>query len=153
MDRKRQRIGQEKLQELVCLRNISLSSLQRVLNSISDDGDGVSWRQLQAAGRHRYEQVKHTMHLPAEADGEVVLNMAHPMKLFDLLVQENQHLRSWFEEAWRSSPSSPSRPWQLLMGWDEFVPGNKLAFQNSRMTIIWSSSFLELCQHMGRDVA
>ena len=153
MEHKRRRIGQDNLQELVCIRNVSLSAVQRVLNSISDGEDAVSWRQLQAAGRQRYEQVKHAITLPAEDGGDVTIPMAHPMKLFSLLLAENATIRNWFEASWTASPSSPARPWQLLLGWDEFAPGNKLAIQNSRKTMVLSFAFLEMRQHLGCDAS
>ena len=153
MEHKRRRIGQDKLQGLVCMRNVSLSAVQRVLNIASSGDDTVSWRQLQAAGRQRFEQVKHTITLPAEDGGEVAINMVHTMKLFTLLLQENATIRNWFEESWRAKPSSPAQPWQLLLGWDEFVPGNKLAIQNSRKTMVLNLAFMEMRQHLGCDAA
>ena len=143
---------QSKLAKVVCVRNVSLSAVRQVLNLVSDEQ--VSRRQLQASHHQRYEEVKRTMTLPAsEGSGNVTINMSDPIKLLTLLLRENQHLRRWFEAAWRASPSSPTRPWRLLVGWDEFVPGNKLAIQNTRKTMVLSFSFLELGHYLGRDAA
>jgi hypothetical protein len=43
-------------------------------------------------------------------------------------------------------PPNRSRPWKLIIGWDEFVPGNPLAPDNRRKTMVVSFSFVELGQ-------
>ena len=153
MERKRRRTDEGKLQELVTIKNVSLHAVQRILNATSSEEDAVSWRQLQKTNRSRFEQVKHTITLPAEDGGEVAISMAHPMRLLTLLLHENANFRTWFEESWRTRPSSTTQPWQLLVGWDEFVPGNKLALQNNRKTMVLNFAFLEMRRHLSCDAA
>ena len=153
MEHKRRRTDEGKLQELVTIKNVSLHAVQRVLNAISSEEDAVSWRQLQAARVSRFEQVRHTITLPAEDGGEVAISMAHPMRLLTLLLQENATFRTWLEESWRARPSSTAQPWQMLLGWDEFVPGNKLALQNNRKTMVLNFAFLEMRRHLSCDAA
>ena len=62
-------------------------------------------------------------------------------------------MRRWFDEAWGAAPSSQAHPWRLLIGWDEFVPGNKQAIQNSRKTMVLSLAFGELGHRLQFDTA
>ena len=70
-----------------------------------------------------------------------------------MMLRENDHMRRWVDEAWRAAPSSQAQPWRLLIGWDEFVPGNKQAIQNSRKTMVLSFSFGELGHRLQFDAA
>ena len=133
------------------MRNISLRSLRQVLVSVQEDA--ASRRQVSAASHRRFDEVKHTLRVAGEDGGELGIECAHPGRLLDLLLRENPFIRTCFEEAWRVSPSSHARPWRLLIGWDEFVPGNKLAIKNTRKTMVLSFSFLELRERLGSDAA
>jgi hypothetical protein len=43
-------------------------------------------------------------------------------------------------------PPNRNRPWKLIIGWDEFTPGNALSPDNHRKTMVVSFSFVELGQ-------
>ena len=43
-------------------------------------------------------------------------------------------------------PPNRNRPWKLIIGWDEFTPGNALAPDNRRKTMVLPFSFVELGQ-------
>lgn len=62
------------------------------------------------------------------------------------MVSRSPVLQDMFASAWQRSPSSSERPWRLVLGFDEFSPGNKLQVQNRRKCMVLSFSFLELGQ-------
>jgi hypothetical protein len=67
-----------------------------------------------------------------------------PGKLLTAMLTESVGLQALFEGAWARSPATPQTPWSLLVAFDEFVPGNKLATDQTRKTMVLSFSFLEL---------
>ncbi len=69
---------------------------------------------------------------------------ADPNKLLASAVNESPGLRGLFAAAIARKPPSFDRPWSLIIGFDEFVPGNKLSVDNRRKTMVLSFSFLEL---------
>ena len=92
----------------------------------------VSKREVADVSYERFNRIKHTLHFPSVNGGEVSFDVCEPKAFLDLLLQENQVTRQWYEDAWQANPSTPSTPWNLLLGWDEFTPGNKSALKNNR---------------------
>ena len=70
--------------------------------------------------------------------------MCHPGLLLSCAVAESPSLQRLFRDALRIRPCSREAPWSLVVGYDEFVPGNKLQLQPSRKTMNLSFSFMEL---------
>ena len=60
------------------------------------------------------------------------------------MVKENESLAKLFLEAASAWPPSPDQPWRLVIGFDEFAPGNKLNVNNRRKAMVLNYSFLEL---------
>ena len=149
MDQKRRRAAS--LSKLVDTRGLSHAALRQVVSTLT--GEEISSRNIVSISKERFNMVKHTMRLAAVDGGEVAIDMCHPLHLLALVVQENDTVRHWYEEAWRSRPSSCTSKWRLLIGWDEFVPGNKMAIQNSRKTMVLNFSFLELHSRLHHDAA
>ena len=155
MDQKRRKVVSANLAsslgKVVDSAGLSQRALRRVLGAVADES--VSRRQLQHISKDRFEKVKCTMRFPKEGGGEVAFEMSHPASLLALVAEENAIFRTWLQDAWCAKPSSPSNRWRLLIGWDEFVPGNKMAIQNSRKTMVLSFSFIELLSHLHEDTA
>jgi len=51
-----------------------------------------------------------------------------------------------YERALAETPARHDRPWNLVVGYDEFSPGDKLNHDNKRKVMVLSFSFLELGQ-------
>ena len=130
MDSKRQRVDKALLSKVVHTRGVSGSALRRVVNTLT--GAGLTRHEVEMANYARFNQVKHTLRFPSVDGGEVSFDVCDPKALLALLLSENPVMRQWFEEAWRTSPSTPSAAWNLVIGWDEFTPGNKAALKSSR---------------------
>jgi hypothetical protein len=67
-----------------------------------------------------------------------------PGKLLSVLLGESAALQGLYDEAWARSPATPQAPWSLVVAYDEFVPGNKLATDQTRKSMVLSFTFLEL---------
>ena len=139
------------LGSVVHMRGLSGSTLRQVINRLTNHH--VSDRTITAASYERFNTLKHTMRFQRVGGGEVDFEICEPKALLALVLRENAIVREWFEEAWRAHPSSPSEPWHLLVGWDEFCPGNKAAVKSSRKTMTLSFSFVELRGRLHHDAA
>ncbi len=69
-----------------------------------------------------------------------------PNRLLAATIDVSPGLRALFLEAVSRSPPSLEHPWSLVVGFDEFTPGDKLNTDNRRKTMVLSYSFLELGQ-------
>jgi hypothetical protein len=94
----------------------------------------------------RFEKVRHVEDVPLVSGGSFSWEFADPGKLLSSALDESPGLRQVFSDAAERCPPTISTPWSLLVGFDEFVPGNKLNFDNRRKMMVLSFSFVELGQ-------
>ena len=85
--------------------------------------------------------------MPCVSGASWTWEFADPNRLLALLVSSSTVLEDVFSQAAKLYPCSKDRPWQLVIGFDEFIPGNKLKTHNERKTMNVSFTFVEL----GRD--
>ena len=134
MPRKRKRSKLALLDE-VAGRNIPQEQLTSLLTSLRgfDLNDSFSRRCFGRHIREIIEPLKHTFILDLEGEREgfnwVVL---HPGKLLQALIDKSPILMEAFAEAANKTEPSQDAPWSLLIGFDEFAPGNKLKVNNNR---------------------
>ena len=114
------------LQRVVNIRGTSNRALQDILTPM---GHRAGTRTLRDAGQARFTNMRQTIALPLTSGGEWVWEFCNPNLLVCRLVSESQKLQCWFAEALERHPTLP---WTLLIGFDEFVPGNKLKLHNAR---------------------
>ena len=62
------------------------------------------------------------------------------------MIEKSQQLAELYNRAALENPPSVERPWSLVIGFDEFAPGNKLKVDNRRKCMNLGFSFLELGQ-------
>ena len=82
--------------------------------------------------------------MPLMDGGEFDWDLCHPGLLLTRLVSESSALQAGFKDALSRHPCTASRPWGLVVGFDEHVPGNKLDLVQSRKSMNLSFSFEEL---------
>ena len=70
-----------------------------------------------------------------------------PNRLLAHMVSESPRLQELFLQGALKHPCSMEEPWSLVLGFDEFAPGNKMKVQSHRKCMNLSFTFLEL----GRD--
>ena len=99
-----------------------------------------------AATTRRLSELKRVVDLPLLNGGTFTWTYIDPLKLMSAVVQECPGVRAAYTEAARRSPPGPGTPWRMIVGFDEFMPGNKLSLQKSRKTMVVSFTFAELGQ-------
>lgn len=147
--RKQQRIddglapGLARLQAVVNLRGTSNSALKEIMARLGAN-QGPSANALTDAMQARFRSVMRIIDVENE-DGSVwSWPLCDPNLLLTRMLHESPPLQRIFSEALAQRPCSASAPWRLIVGFDEFVPGNKLQLQPARKSMNLSFSFLEL---------
>ena len=141
-----------RLQRVLNVRSTTRRSLSEILASVT--GKPVRQAELTLVGQARFETMATTLSMARKGGGDSVeWELCNPNLLMSRLVSESSILQGWFAEALSRFPSSPDSPWRLLVGFDEFVPGNKLKLQNSRKCMNLVFSFVELGSALSCDLA
>ena len=129
---------------------VSMKGLADLLTTLRGGDGGCSaerWRAiLKRANTSDYPGHRCIVDVPLTKGGNLQWEYMDPCKLVATMVRVSPGLQSVYTNAWLRTPSSPARPWSLVVGFDEFTPGNKLSVDASRKTMVVSVSFLELGQ-------
>ena len=147
---KQQRIDDGRAEHLRSLQRISnvRATSQRSLKTVLKElalGGGPHNRDLTDARQARFASIHTTIPLDLVVGDEIwQWPLCHPGHLLTRLVGESRMLQNLFAASLLASPCSKEKPWSLLIGFDEFVPGNKLQLQNHRKSMNLSYSFAEL---------
>ena len=145
---KRPRLEHQTLQDLLHCGAVSTIGLATILKKVKDlENAQASRRQLRQANLESFTRVRHVEKVDMQDGTTWDWEFAHPSALLTMLVSENDSLAELYAEAARLYPCSAERPWTLIIGFDEFVPGAKLKAHNQRKCMNLSYTFLEL----GRD--
>ena len=106
----------------------------------------MSRRSLQAANTELFEKHRIVEQMPRTAGGVFDWDLLQPNAWLAALVANSPGLQSLFQKALARSPMTAERPWRLVLGFDEFTPGNKHALETRRKNMVLSFTFLELGQ-------
>ena len=93
----------------------------------------------------RFDDVAMTPHIPTEGD-PVGFEMCNLSLLHPKTLAECPELEKIVACAWKANPCSQSRPWSLIVGFDEYTPGNKFKQCNARKAMDLGFNFVELGQ-------
>lgn len=74
----------------------------------------------------RLDRAKHVVLVPRRGGGQFEWTFLDPAKLVSLFVEECPPVAKLFRDAVAARPPSIDNPWHLVIGFDEFAPGNKL---------------------------
>ena len=135
-----------KLQDLLHTGGISIQGLVELLRKGRALGrDGISSSALYEANLARFMVVRHVESIPMENDADnFEWELAHPGRLLSTMIESCPELERLFLSAAARHPCISSRRWKLIVGFDEYVPGNKLKLHNQRKCMVLSYTFLEL---------
>ena len=89
--------------------------------------------------------------MPLTGGGEFVFETVHVPKMLSMLVESSPYIARTYEEAVQRHPPGVDTPWHLVVGFDEFIPGNKLSVEHNRKTMVVSCTFTELGQSAMSD--
>ena len=124
-----------------------LAELVRRLRAQSIDLDNIGRRSLRTANYDLLVRYGVVDKLPLVEGGESFeWTYLAPAAWLAALVGKSSALESIFAAALATAPCSMHRPWSLIIGFDEFAPGNKLAVHNARKCMVLSITFMELGQ-------
>lgn len=103
---------------------------------------------------HRFDILKTTLKLELASGGSHDWTIADVSLPLPRLISESGALQSVYASAVSARPPTIQQPWNLIVAWDEFAPGNKLAIDNTRKCLVVSIAFRELGQdHINSGLA
>lgn len=107
---------------------------------------GLRNRQVREAYYAVFNDVRHSVRAPLKDGSEFQWQFADHMLLIQLTLQESHELRVRFKLCFREHPCSRDAPWDLVFGFDEYVPGDKLNFDNRKKLMCGYFNFANLGQ-------
>ena len=112
-----------------------------------------SRRDISAANSEAFNQVATTIKLPSnDSDDTIDWTLAHPNWLLTKTAEQCPHVAQVLLETMQKHPPTKERPWGLIVGFDEFTPGDLMHGHNERKTMVLSYSFVELGRRYLSDV-
>ena len=130
----------------------ALVEVLRHVRDLPDESLNLRRVEFQAYHRELLESLGHEITLELDDGSEFKWQLLHPGKFLAKLVQK-ESLGNLFRDALRRHPVSKDRPWSIVIGFDEFVPGSKLNLLNHRKCMVLSFSFLELGEGLRHESA
>lgn len=134
-DRKRQKVsggGTNPLSQLLHVGGVSTTGLAKLLDKLRGldlkELSATDW-QLREANLQSYRKVQHTEAMPLTSGGVFDWELLHPNLLLAEIVEQCSAFRSHVSEAFRRCPPTSTRPWTLVIGFDEFSPGVRVCAQ------------------------
>jgi hypothetical protein len=95
---------------------------------------------VDVAHKQLLKELTYTESLPLTNGGTFVWHIVETGLLLQKMLDTSSCLRAIYENALRLNPNQ----WRCVLCFDEYTPGNKLALNPSRKTMVISVSFLEL---------
>jgi len=96
-------------------------------------------------GSARFDKVVHAEHLAMQGGAaDFKWEFADPGKLLPLFIEESQVLSDVFARAISEHRPTRENPWDVIITFDEFCPGNKLRIDNRRKCMNLAMSFKQL---------
>ena len=115
----------------------NLSSILRAVGDLNVDvRHGFSPQSLTQALQAEFDHLFETVPLKfAEKEGEYQWELLEPNKLLAHVLESCPELAECYGRAANEHEPTPEDPWDLLICFDEFVPGDELKIDNPRKTI------------------
>ena len=117
------------------------ANIRKVMKQL---GEAPGRQKMSRLRNAKFDSLKQTIKVPLLDGGEWDWQFCNPGLLVSRLVGESEALQAGFRDALSRHPSAPTRPWGLVVGFDEAVPGNKLSLVQSRKSMNLQFSFQEL---------
>ena len=126
-ERKRRKtsVDADLLQELLHTGSISTVGLAALLQKLkgADLSNPPASSTLQAENLKGFDRVGHQERLQLVGGGTFLWNLLRPNKLLTDTTERSVAFQHHMKVAYERYPCSPSRPWRLVIAFDEFVPG------------------------------
>ena len=104
------------------------------------------WRTIDSAFHENFDSVSNVERFPYAAQtGDFELESANPCLLVQLLHQKSAMLRRrWDVALQRHGKGTERDPWRVVLGFDEFCPGDKFDYNRSKSVMCFYFTFVEL---------
>ena len=152
--------GLSKLQDLLHSKSLSRSAFIEVymgLKELEDDpvlDTFTCRRHIDHLDDARFLSIRHVETLPRLDGSFFRWELCQPALLLDMVLRESEELQAAFLSAFEKHGCSAASPWHLVIGFDEFVPGDKLKVNNHKKAMALSFSFSQLGPEiLAHDVA
>jgi len=125
----------------------STDKLSKIVQTLAADPltrVGVHRATIEHEVKEEIAQLSVSISLPLEAGGETEWKLLEPNRLLAHVVENSPQLAEAYGRAANEHMPSLERPWDLLICFDEFVPGDKLKTFNSRKTMVLGFNFRQL---------
>ena len=148
--RKRLDISDETLQQLLHTGRISNQGLSRLLKKLSgkdnDPAENTIVRHRAEVNSAAFKTLGWEVPVLLTDGRQWIWKLLDPCKTLAAIVEKSPGMQALYAQAWRRTPPTPATPWRVVLGFDEFTPGNKQSLDQTRKTMVVSYSFLELGQ-------
>ena len=148
--RKQLDISDATLQHLLHTGRISINGLSRLLKKLSGKDDdpaeitiAMHLAELNSAA---FETLGWEVPVLLTDGRQWIWRLLDPCKTLAAILEKSPGMQALYAQAWRRTPPTPATPWRIVLGFDEFTPGNKQSLDQTRKTMVVSYSFLELGQ-------
>ena len=120
------------------------AKLSREVELDADEQYPVNRRQILNDLGEESRLLRLALKLPTES-GECQWELLEPNLLLAHVVGSCPALQDVYRVALEARPPTPERPWDLMVCYDEFSPGDMLNYDNSRNTMVLAFNFEQLC--------
>ena len=122
--------------------NVGLAEILQKVEELKGLDGQTSRQALDAANLEAFYAVQHIEDLPLSNGGAWRWEFCEPNLLMAKLVGGSRSLGELYQQAFERYPCTHDHPWQLIIGFDEFVPGSRLRAYNQRKSMNISFSFV-----------
>ena len=132
----------------------SQASLERIIRQVSQVVEELEAPSRWMVGKqHRDDLLALFCTIPCETyDGEPYeWEILQPSRLVQR-ISKHPLMEPIWEECLARAPPSAQRPWRLIVGFDEYVPGNKTKVDNRRKAMMLVFSFLEMAKYLHKSM-
>ena len=118
-------VSAQVLRDLLHTGSVSTAGLTAILRKLqgADLSQAPTQHELKCENRVAFSELRHVEELPLESGGTFRWELMHPCRLLAKMVEMPTRFGRNLEEAYRLSPCSPTKPWRLVIAFDEFCPG------------------------------
>ena len=145
-ERPPKRSRHQSLQNVLHTGGATTRALQQIILRIREQPeilDSSRWK-LANANLEPFLRIRHVQPLKLRSGASFNWELCNPNRLLAYMVETCPRLNEMFCQAARNHVCSADQPWSLVIGFDEFCPGNKLKVNNQRKAMVLSFNFIEL---------
>lgn len=130
-----------RLQSVLHTGGTSISGLSGILRKVCVSGSRSA---LPDVNKYFMQRVQRNIELPLTSGGTWTWEIAEPNLLLQMLVESSAELQELFARAARRYENSVDVPWGVIVGFDEYTPGDKFRPKKRRKSMVFSYNVLQL---------